>query len=115
VFGRVSEAQLVELYQRAWVFCLPSTYEGFGVPYIEAMAAGCPVVATPNSGAREVLDEGAYGRVVADAKLGSTLVDLLEDPTARAELARRGRRRVSHYDWSVVVDEYERVYAALLC
>ena len=48
VLGRVGEAQLAELYRKAWVFCLPSSYEGFGVPYIEAMASGTAVVATPN-------------------------------------------------------------------
>ena len=53
--------RLIELYQQAWLFCLPSSYEGFGVPYIEAMSCGTPVVATPNAGAREVLEEMAGG------------------------------------------------------
>ena len=48
VLGRVSDDELAELYRQAWVFCLPSTYEAFGIPYVEAMASGCPVVATPN-------------------------------------------------------------------
>jgi phosphatidylinositol alpha-mannosyltransferase len=64
VFGGVSEAELIDLYQQAWVFCLPSSYEGFGVPYIEAMACGTPVVATPNPGALQVLDGGRYGLYV---------------------------------------------------
>ena len=45
--GRVSDEELARLYARAWVFCLPSSYEGFGIPYAEAMSAGLPVVATP--------------------------------------------------------------------
>ena len=57
-FGRVPLEKLADLYRRAWVFCLPSSYEGFGVPYIEAMASGTPVVATPNVGAVEVLGDG---------------------------------------------------------
>ena len=48
-FGAVDEATLHELLRRAWVMCLPSAYEGFGRPYIEAMAAGTAVVASPES------------------------------------------------------------------
>jgi glycosyltransferase involved in cell wall biosynthesis len=70
VFGKVPLDRLSELYRRAWVFCLPSSYEGFGVPYIEAMASGTPVVATPNVGAREVLDDGKYGVIAPPAELG---------------------------------------------
>ena len=60
--------ELVEEYGRAWVFCLPSTYEGFGIPYAEAMAAGLPVLATPNIGARFVTDEGRAGSSPSPAR-----------------------------------------------
>jgi glycosyltransferase involved in cell wall biosynthesis len=105
---------LVERYQRASVFCLPSSYEGFGVPYIEAMAAGCPVLATPNVGAIEVLGAGAFGRIVQPERLGPSLLELLEDPAARATLSRSGRRRATEYDWATVVDRYERIYERIL-
>jgi len=114
VLGRLSDGELVERYQQAQLFCLPSSYEGFGVPYIEAMAAGCPVVATPNPGAVEVLDNGAYGRLVSPHDLGRTLVELLEDPVARERMASRGRERAAQFDWDVVVDRYESVYSSLL-
>ncbi len=55
---KVPFEKLCELYQRAWILCLPSTYEGFGVPYIEAMASGTVAVASPNPGAKEILDNG---------------------------------------------------------
>ncbi len=58
VLGRIDDAELADRYRRAWVFCLPSTYEGFGVPYIEALLSGTAVVATSNQGSREVLEEG---------------------------------------------------------
>jgi glycosyltransferase involved in cell wall biosynthesis len=112
VLGRISDDDLVERYQRAWVFCLPSSYEGFGVPYIEAMAAGCPVVATPNAGAREVLGGGRFGRIVDESRLGHELVDLITDPMARTLLAQRGREQAQNYDWSRIARAYEDIYVS---
>ncbi len=97
-FGRVNEATLIELYRRAWAFCLPSTYEGFGVPYVEAMAAGTPIVASPNVGAMEVTRGGQDGVIAEDDALGERLMDLLAIPrhaNAIAELA-CGERRHFH-------------------
>ena len=51
----VSDAELADLYRRAWVYASPSTYEGFGLPYLEAMACGTPVVASANPGSVDVL------------------------------------------------------------
>ena len=73
VLGHVPLEQLTTLYRRAWVFCLPSSYEGFGVPYVEAMASGTPVVATPNVGAKEVLANGKYGVLVGPRDLGPAI------------------------------------------
>ncbi len=113
-FGRVSMAQLIELYQRAWVFCLPSAYEGFGRPYIEAMACGTPVVATPNPGAMEVLEGGRYGVIASPAGLGRALVDLLHDGERRQRLAEGGLVWVQQFGWERVVDAYEALYRQLV-
>ena len=53
-----SDTELAALYCRAWLYVSPSTYEGFGLPYAEALACGTPVVATPNDGSREMLAAG---------------------------------------------------------
>ena len=87
VLGRVSDTDLAELYGRAWAFCLPSTYEGFGIPYIEAMASECPVIATPNQGAVEVTRNGQLGVIVEDKALGRAIVRLLVSSDERARLA----------------------------
>lgn len=110
VLGRVTDADLVDLYQRAWVFCLPSSYEGFGVPYIEAMASGTPVVATPNAGAREVLDDGKFGLLVEEDDLGSAIISVIESEKRSADLSRRGLERSRDYSWERVIKEYEHLY-----
>ena len=114
VFGQVPLDELADLYRRAWVFCLPSSYEGFGVPYIEAMASGTPVVATPNVGAREVLGGGAYGVLADPSGLGLALVRLLNDPSARDHWTHIGLDRSLDFAWDVVLAKYEQVYADIL-
>ena len=94
--------------------CLPSAYEGFGRPYVEAMAAGTLVVSTPNPGAREVLDAGRYGVLTDEASLGATLVRVLQSPETRAEFETRALEYVSRFDWDVVAAAYERVYAEVM-
>ncbi len=110
-FGPVDVDTLAELYRKAWIFCLPSTYEGFGVPYVEAMASGTPVVATPNPGAREVTRDGADGVLVGDKLLGRTLVELLLDAAQREVLTWRGLERARDFSWERVCQQYEEVYA----
>jgi glycosyltransferase involved in cell wall biosynthesis len=110
-FGRVSEGTLTDLYRRAWVFCLPSTYEGFGVPYIEAMASGTPVVATPNVGAREVTQEGQSGLIAPDAQLADALLRVLTDDALRARLREAGLTRAQDFGWDRVCAQYEALYA----
>ncbi len=104
-----SDQELARLYRSAWLFCMPSTYEGFGLPYLEAMSHGLPVVATPNPGARLVLRGGA-GCLVADTELGPALSMLLSDRVARARLATAGLERAGEYSWERVLTEHERAY-----
>ena len=106
VFGSVSQEKLIELYQQAWVFCLPSSYEGFGVPYIEAMACGTPVVATPNPGALDVLDYGKYGVVTKLDDLGTSLMSLLSNEQERVKYTELGLTRSKEYDILKVAQRY---------
>ena len=110
VLGRVSDAELAELYGRAWVFCLPSRYEGFGIPYVEAMASGCPVVATRNPGAAEVTRNGQLGVIADDKSLGDEIVHLLTSSDERERLAKAALENVSRYDLRVVAADYEAIY-----
>jgi phosphatidylinositol alpha-mannosyltransferase len=109
-FGRVPYETLTDLYRRAWVFCLPSSYEGFGVPYIEAMASGTPVIAYPNDGAVEVTDHGRYGILSQDEDLADNLVSLLTDENRRHYFREAGLQRAQDFGWDRVCAQYEAVY-----
>jgi phosphatidylinositol alpha-mannosyltransferase len=109
-WDRPDRAQLDELYRRAWVFCLPSSYEGFGLPYAEAMAAGTPVVATPNPGAEYVLDGGHSGLIVAEDQLGRRLAELLTNEPLRSRFASAGRAKVEDFSWETAADAHEHAY-----
>lgn len=112
-FGRLSTEDLAELFRTAWVFCLPSTYEGFGVPYIEAMASGTAVVASPNLGALEVTCKGTYGAVPEDEKLAETLLELLQNPEERKRYEAAGLKRAQVYTWDFICQQYEALYQGL--
>lgn len=107
---RPDSIQLAELYRKAWVFCLPSSYEGFGLPYAEAMAAATPVIATANPGSEFVLDGGRAGQIVADHQLGEKIVEMLTDETLRLQMAAAGRDRVRYFSWEAALDAHERAY-----
>lgn len=106
VLGRISDEDLADRYRRAWVFCLPSTYEGFGVPYAEALVSGTPVVASPNAGATEVLDGGRLGVLAADADLGRSLVELLVDPELRRHYEALALTQRSRFDMRIIAQQY---------
>jgi glycosyltransferase involved in cell wall biosynthesis len=113
-FGRVGGSELGELYRRAWVFCLPSSYEGFGVPYIEAMACGTPVVATHNGGADEILDLGRYGLLAGENELAGTLLSVLQNPELRSGLGHQAVERARMYSMDRMAAGYESVYESVL-
>lgn len=110
VLGRLSDEDLVAAYQRAWVFTLPSDYEGFGIPYAEAMASGLPVVATPNVGARYVTDEGRAGVLVPLEGVGKAVRRVLADAELRGRLEAASLERVREFSISRVVDAYVELY-----
>jgi phosphatidylinositol alpha-mannosyltransferase len=109
----VSDAELASLYRRAWIYASPSTYEGFGLPYLEAMACGTAVVATPNPGSREVLGDGEHGRLVEDAAFGPALLDLLSGESRRRALEATGLLRAQQFSIDLMIDRYEALLMEL--
>jgi glycosyltransferase involved in cell wall biosynthesis len=96
--GRVSEADLAGLLELATVAAVPSRYEGFGLPALEAMAAGVPVVAADGTSLPEVV--GDAGVLVAPgdvAAWAAAIGRLLADPDERVRLGRAGRERAAGF------------------
>jgi len=113
--GFVADATLAVLYRLASVFVFPSLYEGFGLPPLEAMAAGAPVITSNVSSLPEVVGDAALlidpmdPQAIADA-----MARVLGDPALRAELVRRGRERVKAFSWDRSAARTYEVYAELV-
>ena len=112
--GHVAGAQLPDLYAGAVLFVFPSLYEGFGLPPLEAMASGVPVLVSDRASLPEVI--GNAGRTIDPERPDNTatiLVSLLEDPAARAVLAGRGIERAAGFTWAACADVARTVYHAV--
>lgn len=111
ITGAVPAADLAALYAGATVFAYPSLYEGFGLPILEAMAAGTPVITSNVSSLPEVA--GGAALLVdphsVDA-LRETLERLLRSPGLRAELSRLGREREAEFTWRRTAERTLSVY-----
>ena len=110
--GFVEEDQLVLLYNRAALFIYPSLYEGFGLPPLEAMACGCPVVASNVTAIPEVLGDAA---LLVDPTSTRALAEAMRQVLLGNELARdlraRGLRQVARYSWAQAAQQTREVYA----
>lgn len=115
VLGYVDAATLEELYGRASIFAFPSLDEGFGMPVLDAMARGVPVVGSNRSAIPEVAGDAA---VLVDPRnveeLGSALTRLANDQELRQSLARRGLAHAGGFTWESAVERTWRVYRELL-
>lgn len=108
--GYVPDAELPTLYAAARVFAYPSLYEGFGIPPLEAMACGTPVVASTAGALPEVLGDAA---LLVDPLDEDALADALQAAAEdRGSLRRRGLERAAHYTWQRAAAETWAVYEA---
>jgi glycosyltransferase involved in cell wall biosynthesis len=112
--GFVEHSVLRVFYARARAFLFPSLYEGFGLPPLEAMAHGTPVVTSNVSSLPEVCGEAAVlvnPENVFDIARG--IMQVLQDEPLRQELVRRGRERVAQYSWARAATQIRAAYASV--
>ena len=100
VLGYVTRSSLPSLYRGASMLVFPSLYEGFGMPPLEAMFYGCPVVASHRPSIAEVVgDAGILVSPDDRSALGDAIVQTLTDPGRRADMIERGYRRSKFFTW----------------
>jgi len=109
--GRVAESDLDLLYRTATLMAFPSLYEGFGLPLLEAMSRGCPIVASDAGSLPEVAGDAAELVDPIDVEgWASALGALIDDPARRTVLIRRGFERATQFTWTVSAESLLSVY-----
>lgn len=113
--GFVPSEDLIALYNMASAFVMPSLYEGFGLPILEAMQSGCPVITTREGSLHEVAKEAAY---YVDAyntdSIAKGMSKLATDKALQSTLSSAGKKQAAKFSWKKTADEtvkvYEKVY-----
>jgi glycosyltransferase involved in cell wall biosynthesis len=113
--GRVTELELITLYSMADVFVFPSFFEGFGVPLVEAMACGAPVITSTTSSLPEIAGDAA---VLIDpyntGQIARAMLQVLESEQLRDDLRQKGYARAQYFTWpksaSKTLSVYQRLF-----
>lgn len=109
--GFVSSENLVALYNTATLFVMPSIYEGFGLPILEAMSCGCPVVASKGGSLAEVVGEaGKYVDHYNVDSIASGINEVFNSPNLQKELSQKGIVQSRKFTWNKTTDETMGVY-----
>lgn len=115
VKGKVSEEQLRLLYRAADAFIMPSLHEGFGLPIIEAMASGVPVLCSDIDVFREVAEDNAvYFDPRNVPEIGRSIIEVLNNPQRLQPLAEKGVKHASAFSWDACGREHAEVYQSVL-
>jgi glycosyltransferase involved in cell wall biosynthesis len=109
--GPVEHERIPELYRRATALLFPSLYEGFGLPPLEAMASGVPVLASTAASIPEVVGDAALCLSPTDARAWREAMErIVLDPGLRQDLVERGRERAKAFSWEKAARETLEVY-----
>ncbi|MFQ5452331.1 MAG: glycosyltransferase family 4 protein, partial [Candidatus Paceibacterota bacterium] len=98
--GYLPDSHVATLYKNAYMFVLPSFYEGFGIPILEAMSHSCPVIASKVSSLPEIGGDACLYFDPHDAiQLKQTIIKLLDDESLRRDLVKKGKKRIKQFSW----------------
>ncbi len=116
VVGYLGDEELVKLYSTAEALVLPSLYEGFGIPLIEAMACETPIVASDIPAFREVAGQAAlfYGDPKDEDSLAEAMETVIHDSALRQNLIEAGKLQVQNFSWERVAQKHVEVYEKVL-
>ena len=113
--GFVPTEDLVGIYNLATVFAIPSLYEGFGLPVLEAMSCGCPVITTKEGSLEEVAGDTAYYVDAYDFEnIASGIKEVFENERLQKELVKKGLENVKRFSWKKTAEETLGVYEEAL-
>lgn len=103
--GFVAHEDMAAFYQRANLFVMPSIYEGFGMPILEAMASECPVIASDIPVLRETAGDAAlFAKVGNSDDFSQTIQHLLSDSSLQKELIEKGKQQLAYFSWDKNVE-----------
>lgn len=113
--GFVSSEDLVALYNAATLFVMPSIYEGFGLPILEAMNCGCPVVASKGGSLAEIVgDAGLFVDSYDLDSISKGIKAVFEDQGLREKMSAKGLEQAKKFTWKKTADETMRVYESVV-
>ncbi len=108
LMGFVSEETKISLFENAYIFYLPSTVESFGVPYIEAMAVGTPIVATKNSAVQYIVKDGGTGLLRNDDEEQiQALLELINNKNLYETMQNNCLKEAEQYTWEQMVKKWD--------
>lgn len=113
--GFISTEDLVGVYNLATVFAMPSLYEGFGLPILEAMSCGCPVITTKEGSLGEVAGDAAlYVDGYSKESIAKGISEVFENPILQKKLLQEGLKRVNEFSWKKTAEETLEVYKKVI-
>lgn len=114
ISGRLEDAELVSRYRNAACFVFPSLYEGFGLPILEAMACGCPVITSDTTACSEVAGDAAMKVNPRSVQRIAAAMCAMQDPAQRNAFSELGLRRAAEFRWEVAARHYLKVFQKAL-
>jgi glycosyltransferase involved in cell wall biosynthesis len=113
--GKIPDSSLASIYQHSDAFIMPSLIEGFGLPVIEAMAAGCPVVCSNTTSLPEVAGNAALQSAPDDARaMAGHLLAIAKDEHMRLDLIEKGKRNAERFSWDSHTEQLLTHYQSVI-